>query len=51
MKKPAPPPAKVKPTPLRNLIPEMCQRLSRDLLAVCKKTAENVVAYIKASSI
>ena len=43
MKKPkrkSAPPAKVKPTPPRNLTPEMCQRLSRDLLAACRNVAE-----------
>ena len=33
-------PAKVKPTPPRNLTPEKCQRLSRDLLVACRNVAE-----------
>lgn len=32
--------AENKPMPPRNLTPELCQRLSRDLLAACKKAAE-----------
>ena len=44
MKKPKmpskPSATKVKPAPPHNLTPEMCQRLSRDMLAACKKIAE-----------
>ena len=43
MKKPkrkSSPPAKPKPPPLRNLTPDLCQRLRRDLLMACQKVAE-----------
>jgi len=34
-------PARVKPTPPRNLTPALCKQLSRDLLAACRKAAES----------
>ena len=44
MKKPKrktlPSPAKPRPAPPRNLTPELCNRLRRDLLAACKQVAE-----------
>ena len=43
MKKPkrkTPKAVPVKPSPPRNLTPEICQRLSRDLLAACRQVAE-----------
>ena len=44
MKKPkrkiASPPARPRPAPPRNLTPELCNRLRRDLLAACQQVAE-----------
>ena len=34
-------PARVKPTPPRNLTPALCKQLSRDLLGACRKAAES----------
>ena len=43
MKKPKrhTPPARVKPTPPRNLNPALCKQLSQDLLTACRKVAES----------